>query len=83
MPTVFQNSEQEIQKIVDFLGLKVSKGLCKAVADKCQFERMKQDKRGLENEQWRTAWRDNNPNYYRKGMIRELTNCYMYASIHL
>ena len=53
--------------MVEFLELNVSKELCKEIADKCQFERMKKDKRGLECEHWRTVWRDNNPNYFRKG----------------
>ena len=28
---------------------------------------MQKDKKGLEDEFWRTAWRNNDPKYYRKG----------------
>ena len=63
-----QDSVREIEKLVQFLGLDVSDDLCRAVAEKCDFKHMKNDKKGLEDEFWATAWRGE-PNYYRKGMF--------------
>ena len=33
---------------------------------------MQKDKKGLEDEFWRTAWRNNDPKYYRKGNHKHL-----------
>ena len=56
-----------MEALAKFFGLPVTDELCKAIGEKCSFERMKEDKAGLEPEVWVTAWRDNKPGFYRKG----------------
>ena len=70
---IFQDSSREIENLVKFLGLSTSKDLCSDVADKCKFENMKEDKKGLESPFWTSAWRNNKPGFYRKGWFSR--NC--------
>ena len=68
IPIVFlQNSVQEIERLTKFLGLQTSKNLSKDVARKCSFENMIGDKKIFESDVLRTAWRNNEPQFYRKG----------------
>ena len=69
---IFQNSIQEIEKLAKFLGLQTSVNLSKDIARKCSFENMKGDKKIFESDVWRTAWRKNEPRFYRKGSISNL-----------
>ena len=62
-----QNSVQEIERLTKFLGLQTSVNLSKDIARKCSFENMKNDKKIFESDVWRTAWRKNEPQFYRKG----------------
>ena len=69
---ILQNSVQEIERLTKFLGLQTSVNLCNDIARKCSFENMKGDKRRFESDVWRTAWRKNEPRFYRKGSIFNL-----------
>ena len=69
---ILQNSVQEIERLTKFLGLQTSVNLSKDVARKCSFENMKGDKKRLESDVWRSAWRKNEPRFYRKGSISKI-----------
>ena len=47
---MFQDSLREIEKIASFLGLQAFHDLCKAIANKCQFDNLEKDKNGFETE---------------------------------
>lgn len=64
-----QDLYREVKGLANFLGLKDNEELCRNVANKCQFENMKRDKKGLENEFWTNVWVDKEPQFYRKGML--------------
>lgn len=74
-----ESSEREVDKLASFLGLDVSQDLCKAIADKCQFENMIKDKEGLEPEVWIKFWRDHKPGMYRKGQVGDWKNWFTVA----
>lgn len=70
---------REVEKLAKFLNLPVTEELCRAVADKCTFENMVVDKKGLENEFWTKVWRDDKPRFYRKGIVGDWKNWFTVA----
>ena len=73
---ILQNSVQEIERLTKFLGLQTSINLSKDVARKCSFENMKDDKKRFESDVWKSAWRKNEPQFYRNGRLdREIIGC--------
>ena len=64
-----QDSYREVKKLAKFLEMPECDELCQSVANKCQFENMKKDKKGLEDEFWTNIWVNKIPEFYRKGMI--------------
>lgn len=74
-----EDSTREVEALAKFFGLPVTDELCKAIGEKCSFERMKEDKAGLEPEVWVTAWRDNKPGFYRKGAVGDWKNWFTVA----
>ncbi|WAR01307.1 ST1B1-like protein [Mya arenaria] len=48
-----EDSRREVRKLAEFLELPLSVTLCDDIADKCTFQNMKKDKKGLESERGR------------------------------
>lgn len=58
-----------------FLDLQYPDDLCRDIAKKCQFDKMKKDKHGLENPFWLNIFRDKKNKYYRKGKMMYFIVC--------
>ena len=61
-----QNVIEEIEKLSNFLNIKVDRDLIEDIAKKCDFSNMKKEKDPMEDA---SEWKDGQPGMYRKGNV--------------
>lgn len=64
---VKQNFTDEAKKLASFLGVKHDKAFYRTLAEKCNFDTMKAFKKDCYTEAENGLWRNNKPNFFRKG----------------